>query len=281
MQPTYEGAANPGGEYPPVTWPVPIGTGKAVWIESQHMLMLSNDALSWVDHYVGRFCGRGTVALWAKDKTNNARDVGIYLNTPSETADDLPSFNVPAVLRIEREHQSKSLAHLMPFCKLSAPTGESMSYNANIYCWVFAFQTVESNDGDSFGSKVIDTLLGGSSGARKMGFTISEDGFYRVILNVKWSQSSTTSTAFLGVARFAANWQPPTVNYLAQATLKSVAVEYVEEFISATSSTTTNGQVIFDFQASAGDKIWPYAALNDVTKAINSQGTWVSIQRIG
>ncbi len=222
---------------------------------------------------------------FSADKTQVA--FGKYCESTG-TGFDKPGFDVNLTARfrdpvqfdfaptILSDQKSDFLALIMPWCKLSAPTSESMTYNSAIRCWVYDFQTVERNDNDSY-----DILLGGTSGTRKMGFVIPEDGVYRILIMAKFSQSSTSSTAFIGFGRFASTWSTPTANYVARDVWTPDAIETNELFILPTSTTITVGQATFEIIASAGDKIWPYAALNQVSKTINSVGTWVSIQRIG
>ena len=167
------------------------------------------------------------------------------------------------------------LAHVMPYCKLSAPTSESMTYNANKYLWVFDFKTVERND-----DSIFSFLLGGSGGARQMGFIIPRSGKYRAILQVRLTGGS--SSGLVGyIAKFASTWTPPTVNYQGEDTMVASAIAANIGFLTAFSATNSWIQITYDFDAVEGEKVWPTAYARDASKTIDTANTWASIQQIG
>lgn len=167
------------------------------------------------------------------------------------------------------------LAHVMPYCKLSAPTSESLTYNANKYLWVFDFKAVERNDDNIF-----NFLLGGSGGVRQMGFIIPRNGTYRAVLQVRLTGGS--SSGLVGyIAKFASTWTPPAVNYQGEDTMVAAAIAANIGFLTAFSATNSWIQITYDFDAIEGEKVWPTAYARDASKTIDTENTWASIQQIG
>jgi hypothetical protein len=168
------------------------------------------------------------------------------------------------------------LAKIKPWCKLSAPTAESMTYNSNKYCWVFAFQTVERNDDSMY-----TLLLGGSGGTRQMGWVIPRDGKYRVTLKVRMQSGSSSSPIVSYIAKFASSWTPPTVNYLAEASMVAAANLYDICLGLAWSSSQMWLEHTFEFSAAALEKVWPMAFMYSASATIDGTQTWASIEQIG
>jgi hypothetical protein len=188
---------------------------------------------------------------------------------------DAPEFRLPAVLQISSSYKSQTLADLMPYCKLSAPTSESLTYSSSTPCWVYDYKTVGLNDDGQY-----DLLLGGSGGKRQMGWIVPANGWYRVFLHARLTGGSS-SKALMYVAVLPSTWTPPTVNYLALATLTDDADQLINNASLPISATNTYGDMVAEFYATAGKKIWPTVAMNDATKTIVTAESWASIQRIG
>lgn len=279
IQPAYDGAANPSGTYPPASWPDPTGEAVAAWLWSQHNLVLKSDT-EWGDLFFGGVTARSVLQLIAKDETSDGNNFIVSLKSPTYNANGKAEMVVPGVLTISDNKAgatniSDTLAGIMPYCKLSAPTSESLTYSSSTPCWVYDYKTVGLNDDGQY-----DLLLGGSGGKRQMGWIVPANGWYRVFLHARLTGGSS-SKALMYVAVLPSTWTPPTVNYLALATLTDDADQLINNASLPISATNTYGDMVAEFYATAGKKIWPTVAMNDATKTIVTAESWASIQRIG
>lgn len=172
---------------------------------------------------------------------------------------------------------SAAIANLFPCCRLSNPTGDTISYNAdNRRAWVLNFSTITRCDNGLY-----EILMGGSGATRQMGWVIPMDGIYRVILAFR--ASTNTSDGHIGIARLPNTWTPPSANYMLRDTMLGQQIEGTSQYVSRLTTSTGNlsGNMTYDFPANAGDKIWPWLCMLDANKTLLSDETWASIQKIG
>jgi len=186
-------------------------------------------------------------------------------------------FKEPVRFRkwIQIDDISTTLARLMPYCKLFAPTAENITFNASFYMWVINFTMVGQNDNDAY-----SILVGGSGGARKMGWIIPADGWYRVMMHA-FLGGTTSSAMGMLISRMPNDWTTPVNNFLAMNSVKDQALEYAEHRELAYATGFTFGYHTAEFYAEEGQKIWPSIGAGNATKPLVSNDTWASIQRIG
>jgi hypothetical protein len=168
------------------------------------------------------------------------------------------------------------MAAIKPYCKLSFPSGDVMTYNASKYCWVFSFNGAERNDGDLF-----TLLLGGANSDRKMGWVIPRAGKYRVTLKLRTTGASASTGIVSYIAKFPSGWTPPAANYLAEASMIAASNLYDICLASAWSSSQAWLEHTFEFTAAAGEKIWPTAFMYSASATIDNGQSWASIEQIG
>ncbi len=172
---------------------------------------------------------------------------------------------------------SAAIANLFPYCRLSNPTGDTISYNAdNRRAWVLNFKTITRCDNGLY-----EILMGGSDATRQMGWVIPMDGIYRVILAFR--ATTNTSDGHMGIARLPDTWTPPSANYMLRDTMLGQQIEGTSQYVSRLTTSTghLSGNMTYDFSADEGDKIWPWLCMLDANKTLLSNETWASIQKIG
>jgi len=173
--------------------------------------------------------------------------------------------------------RSAAIRNLTPYCMLSNPTADSVSYSSSERRAFFLNfnQITQTYEG------AYAILLGGSNGTRQMGWIIPEDGCYRTILAFR--MGTNNSDVHAGISRLANTWTPPSANYMVRDTLLNQEVEGRTQYFSRLSTSTANisGSLTYDFVATEGQKILPWVCVLDAQKTINAGDTWASIQRIG
>jgi hypothetical protein len=168
----------------------------------------------------------------------------------------------------------RTLANFAPRIHMSAPTSESIVYNATARRYMLDWKTIE----DDYAR--FQTFKGGSGSARDVGIVIQQSGAYRFVFHMDL-ESSTSSGVMLHVNRMPSSWTPPTDRDYCLDTDLTTRVAYRRAASAPLSASVTTCTLVADLWCEEGDKVLPVVAMAAASKTLVSAGTFFTAQKTG
>jgi hypothetical protein len=264
VQPSLEGASDVN--------PAPTGEMVPVWFEAARTTLVDGTG-RYIDNYKGAIKALGSLRLIAQNEGGQEFAWLMLEHTPEGGL-------LHAGGAYSASDPERTLSNFAPRIQMSAPTSESIVYNATAWRYMLDWKAIEDNYGR------FETFKGGNLSARDVGIVIQVPGYYRFVFHVDLEQASSSSGAVLHINRMPPDWSPPSNrDYCTDADLTPPSgparITYRRAASAPLNASTTTCELVADMWCADGDRVLPVAAMAAASKTLVSAGTFFSAQKIG
>ena len=258
VQPSFAGATDIN--------PAPTGEKVPVWFEAVRTTLLNGDQ-TYADSYRTAIKALGSMQLIALGGGGEALAWLLVEHTPEGGL-------IHTDGAYSASDSERTLANFTPRIQMSAPTGESIVYNATARRYMLDWKAIDNGYGR------FQTFKGGNQSLRDVGIVIRQPGAYRFVFHADF-ESSGSSGAVLHVNRMPFDWSPPANRDYCLDSDLTARIAYRRAASAPLNASVTTCMLVADLWCEDGDKVLPVVAMAAASKTLVSAGTFFTAQKVG